>query len=57
MFQIQRTRDGKFFWTLQDQGNNETLCHSETYNTKAAAENGVRAAISAAATGRIQDLT
>ena len=58
MFQIHRARTGSgFFWTLQDQGNNETLCHSENYTTKEAARNGIAAAISAAATGRIQDLT
>lgn len=57
MFQIMKSDDGKFYWTLQDQGNNETLCTSETYNSKQAAQNGIQAAISAAALGRIQDLT
>ena len=57
MFQIHRSKDGKWFWTLQDQGNNETLCQSETYNSKESARIGITAAISAAATGRIQDLS
>lgn len=58
MFQIHRTETGNgYFWTLQDQGNNETLCHSETYITKDAAKNGIAAAISAAARGKTQDLS
>ena len=56
MFQIHRASTGNgYYWTLQDQGNNETLCHSETYTTKDAARNGITAAISAAATGKVQD--
>lgn len=58
MFQIHRAQTGSgFFWTLQDQGNNETLCHSETYTTKDGAKTGIAAAISAAATNEIQDLS
>lgn len=57
MFQIHNSEDGKFFWTLQDQGNNETLCTSETYNSKQAARKGIAAAISAAALEDIRDLT
>ena len=57
MFQIHKSADGKWYWTLQDQGNNETLCQSETYNSKQAAKVGIAAAISAAIIGRIQDLT
>ena len=57
MFQIFKANGGGYFWTLQDQGNNETLCHSETYTTKAAARNGITAAISAAALEVIQDKT
>lgn len=57
MFQIHTAQSGGFYWTLQDQGNNETLCHSETYTTKVAAQNGIKAAISAASGGKIQDLS
>ena len=57
MFQIHTAQGGSFYWTLQDQGNSETLCHSETYTTKEAARNGIEAAISAASGGKIQDLS
>ena len=57
MFQIHPAKNGGFYWTLQDQGNNETLCHSEVYTTKDAARNGIAAAISAAGGGKVQDLS
>lgn len=58
MFQIHNAKTGGgVYWTLQDQGNNETLCTSEIYNSEAAARTGIAAAISAAATGKIEDHT
>ncbi|HEX8401978.1 MAG TPA: DUF1508 domain-containing protein [Allosphingosinicella sp.] len=58
MFQIHNAKTGGgVYWTLQDQGNNETLCTSEIYESVANARIGIAAAISAAALGNIDDLT
>ena len=42
MFEIFRSQDAQFFWRLRA-ANGETLCHSETYSTKASAQNGIAA--------------
>ena len=42
MFEIHRSSNGQYFWTLKST-NNETLCHSETYTTKASAQDGIAA--------------
>ncbi len=56
MFEIEKSKNGGFFWRLKA-GNGETLCHSEVYTTKQAAENGIASAIKNAATNKIKDLT
>lgn len=56
MFEIKNANGGGYFWTLQG-GNNETLCHSEVYTTKAAAQNGIDAAKRVASTARVVDRT
>jgi uncharacterized protein YegP (UPF0339 family) len=56
MFEIKRSVDGKFFWTFQGD-NNETLCTSEIYESKAGAENGVEAVKREASDARVVDRT
>jgi uncharacterized protein len=55
MFEIKKAQGG-FYWTLQGD-NNETLCHSEVYDSKAGAQNGIDAVKEVAATARIEDRT
>ncbi len=40
MFEIFKSRDAKFVWHLRAD-NGEILCHSETYTTRRAAEDGI----------------
>jgi uncharacterized protein YegP (UPF0339 family) len=56
MFEIKNATGGGYFWTLQG-GNNETLCHSEVYTTKAAAKNGIAAVRRVAPDAREVDRT
>ena len=56
MFEIKRAKGGGYFWTLQG-GNNETLCHSEVYVSKAGAQNGIDAAKRVAPAARVVDRT
>jgi hypothetical protein len=56
MFEIKRANGGGYFWTLQG-GNNETLCHSEVYVSKASAQNGIDAAKRVAPAARVVDRT
>ena len=56
MFEIKRSVDGKFSWTFQAD-NNETLCMSETYESKAGAEKGVEALKREASDARVVDRT
>lgn len=42
MFEIENAGSGGYFWRLKS-GNGQTLCHSEVYTTKAAAQNGIAA--------------
>jgi uncharacterized protein len=56
MFEIKNAKGGGFFWTLQG-GNNETLCHSEVYASKAGAQNGINAAKRVAPAARVVDRT
>jgi hypothetical protein len=55
MFEI-RAGQGGYYWTLQG-NNNETLCHSEIYISKAGAEMGIAAVREIAPTARIEDRT
>lgn len=56
MFQVCSTQGGGYFWRLKG-GNGETLCHSEVYTTKAAANAGVEAVRRVAPSAPAQDLT
>lgn len=56
MFEIKNARGGGFFWTLQG-NNNETLCHSEVYTSKQAAQNGIEAVRRVAPNARMYDRT
>lgn len=50
-------KDGMFYWHLKAAGNNETLCHSEGYTTKSAANDGALACNKYAASASIKDET
>ena len=56
MFEIFRASGGGFFWRLKG-GNGETLCHSEVYTTKQAAQAGVEAVKRVAPTAPVHDRT
>lgn len=42
-YDLKDSKNSQYYWTLQG-GNNETLLTSETYTTKASAENGIASA-------------
>lgn len=54
MFEIFRSSDQRFFWTLKG-GNGEKLCHSETYNSKQAAQDGIAAVKRIAPDAKVHD--
>lgn len=56
MFEILRANGGGFFWRLKST-NGETLCHSEVYTTKQAAQNGIDAVKRTAPVAPIYDKT
>jgi hypothetical protein len=56
MFEVHNATGGGFFWRLKG-GNGETLCHSEVYTTKAAAQSGIEAVRRVAATAPVRDFT
>lgn len=55
-FEIKKNPNGQYWWRLQG-NNNEILCASETYPTKAAAKNGAEAAKRVAPAAPISDRT
>lgn len=55
MFEVCPSKNGGFFWRLKS-SNGETLCHSEVYTTKQAAERGAEAAKKTAATAEIKEV-
>jgi uncharacterized protein len=56
MFELHNADNGGFYWTLSA-GNNEVLCHSEVYTTKASAHVGIAAAKRVAPTATTTDRT
>lgn len=56
MFEIFPAKGGGYYWTLKGL-NNETLCHSEVYTTKQAAQNGIAAVKRVAPTAPVYDRT
>jgi uncharacterized protein YegP (UPF0339 family) len=56
MFEIKNGDGGGYYWTLQGD-NNETLCHSEIYTSKAAAKDGIAAVRKVAPDARLEDRT
>ena len=56
MFEIHRASQGGYFWRLKAT-NGETLCHSEVYTTKQAAQNGIEAVKRVAPTAPVYDRT
>jgi uncharacterized protein YegP (UPF0339 family) len=55
-FEILDAQGGGFFWRLKA-GNGQTLCHSEVYTTKQAAQGGIEAVKRVAPTAPVQDRT
>jgi uncharacterized protein YegP (UPF0339 family) len=53
-FVIKTATDGKPYWILIG-ANNEVLCASETYESRAMCEKGIRAARRAALVARVED--
>ncbi|MGO4524949.1 YegP family protein [Microvirga sp. 2MCAF35] len=56
MFEIYRANGGGYFWRLKGT-NGETLCHSEVYTTKQAAETGIAAVKRIAPNAPVYDRT
>lgn len=56
MFEILKATTGGYFWRLKGT-NGETLCHSEVYTTKQAAEGGIQAVKRIAPTAPVYDRT
>jgi uncharacterized protein YegP (UPF0339 family) len=56
MFEILRANGGGYFWRLKAT-NGETLCHSEVYTSKQAAQNGIDATKRIAPSAPVRDLT
>ena len=56
MFEILRATSGGYFWRLKS-GNGETLCHSEVYTSKQAAQGGIEAVKRIAPTAPVYDRT
>ncbi|MFD2648241.1 YegP family protein [Devosia albogilva] len=56
MFEILRANAGGYFWRLKG-ANGETLCHSEVYTSKQAAETGIAAVKRVAPTAPVNDRT
>lgn len=56
MFEIFRADRGGYFWRLKA-NNGETLCHSEVYTTKQAAQAGIEAVKRIAPTAPVYDRT
>ncbi|MEX2179329.1 MAG: DUF1508 domain-containing protein [Gemmatimonadaceae bacterium] len=55
-FEIRKAQNGQYWWRLQG-NNNEILCNSETFTTKAAAKNGIDAVKRVAPTAPVTDKT
>jgi uncharacterized protein YegP (UPF0339 family) len=56
MFEILRANNGGYYWHLKA-NNGETLCHSEVYTTKQAAQTGIEAARRVAPAAAVHDLS
>lgn len=56
MFEIYRANGGGFFWRLKA-ANGETLCHSEVYQAKQGAQNGIAAVKKLAPIAPVYDRT
>lgn len=56
MFEIYRANGGGFFWRLKAT-NGETLCHSEVYQSKQSAQNGIAAVKQLAPIAPVYDRT
>jgi uncharacterized protein YegP (UPF0339 family) len=56
VFEIHRAQGGGYFWRLKS-ANGETLCHSEVYTTKQAAQDGISAVKRIAPTAPVYDRT
>jgi hypothetical protein len=55
-FTIFRGSDGLYYWNLKA-ANGERLCHSEGYQSKQAAQNGIAAARKMAPMANLADIT
>ena len=55
MFEIENAQAGGYFWRLKSR-NGETLCHSEVFTTKAAAQAGIETVRRIAPDAPVNDL-
>lgn len=56
-FKIKKASNGQYYWVIISAGNHQVLATSETYTTKAAAENGIEACKRAVRDARVIDET
>ena len=56
MIQLHKSEDGKQWFYIVKASNGKTLCHSETFKTKASALKSI-AALKKAINGKIKDLS
>ena len=56
-FKINNSKNNQYFFDIISDGNNKTLCHSETYHNKKDLEDTIKLIMKEANTATIEDAT